>query len=146
MKEVEWNVRSEIIKIYFDGGSAQVRQAQKELELLRQKIEQAARSNNSELETYLHSGIAEAFSEQQDSLAENAEEDSGPADKILEELEAVLDAQTEISDSLFERAVRAKAMLTKWNDEAQRKNFEVCGQHPGLFGGQRKISEIADTG
>ena len=66
-KEVEWNVRSEIIKIYFDGGSAQnpcgtaqVRQAQKELDLLRQKIEQAARSNNSELETYLHSGTAAA--------------------------------------------------------------------------------------
>lgn len=138
--EISQNIESKDA-VHVKAVFAQVKQTQKELDLLRKKIEQTARDNNSNLESYLHSGIADAFSEKQESPSENTDTNLNRlTDKILEELETVLDAQAEISDSLFEKAVHARAMLAELNDDTHRKNFEAITGRPLLAEYQKELS------
>lgn len=127
---------------------AQVKQAQIELDLLRQRIEQTARENSQELENDLHAGIADAFSEKMQSPAEAVHDcPEKQEDKILAELETILDAQGEISANLFERATHAKAILAELKDAEHRKNFEAITVRPLLADYQKELTihqEIVD--
>ena len=123
----------------------QVKQVQAEVILLQQKIQLTAQENEKELEHYLGSSIADAFSAENNlpdaPIGEIANSTESQKAKINDELAEVIAAQSKISESLFARAAHAKTVLDELQDEEHLKNFEAITVQPLLTEYRKEIHE-----